>query len=149
MKKVLQIAGGIVLAAVIIWAIRLVVAGVMFNQMNDTIQESFKNIENNARQHQAQIQQKQLQAQQEKDRQAVQAELRRLELQKQQHEAAMLEARKRTAFNKWWQPPRWCNEETSMKAHVQCTNFKAEKRAEFENLLASGKITLQAQKVQQ
>ena len=89
MKKVFQIAAGIVIAVVTIWAIRLVVLGVMFNQMNDTMQESFKNIENNARQHQAQIQQKQLQAQQEKDRQAVQAELRRLELQKQQREAAM------------------------------------------------------------
>ena len=147
MKKVFQIAAGIVIAVVSIWAIRLVVMAVMFNQMNDTMQESFKNIQNSARQHQAQIQQKQLQAQQEKDRQAVQAELRRLELQKQQREAAMLEARKRHAFNKWWQPPEWCNEETSMKAIAQCVELKRSKRTEFNKLLASGKVTLSPRKM--
>jgi len=29
-----------------------------------------------------------------------------------------------------------------MKAHVQCINFKAKKRAEFENLLASANAAM-------
>ena len=53
MKLVLKIAGGIILGALAVWAIRLVVVGMMINQVNDTMQESFKNIENSARQQQA------------------------------------------------------------------------------------------------
>ena len=146
MKMVLKIAAGIVLGVVAVWVIRLVVLGVMLNQVNDTMQESFKNIQNNAMRQQEQFRQKQLQQQQERERQKVMVELRRLEMQEQaqkaQREAFMLEARKRAAFDRWWQSPEWCNGATNMKMIVQCGDLKSSKRAEFDRLLALGKLSL-------
>jgi len=66
----------------------------------------------------------------------------RQEIVRKRKEADALEARKHDAFMKWWHAPAWCLEEEGMKALVQCSDLKRAKRAQFDRLLAEGKITL-------
>lgn len=66
----------------------------------------------------------------------------RQEIIRKRREADALDARKHAAFMKWWHAPPWCLEEEGMKVLVQCSDLKRAKRAQFENLLAEGKITL-------
>lgn len=80
-------------------------------------------------------------APEEKTPEELRLELREKIAQKRR-EADALEARKRKAFRKWWQPPRWCSEASTMKMLVQCGELRRAKREEFDKLLAAGKVLL-------
>lgn len=77
----------------------------------------------------------------EKSVEQLNIELRK-EIVRKRKEADALEARKRQAFAEWWDMPRWCLDEDTMKVLVQCSDLKRTKRAEFDQLLAEGKISL-------
>jgi len=77
----------------------------------------------------------------EKTPEELRLELREKIVQKRR-EADALEARKRKAFSRWWHPPRWCNEASTMKMLVQCGELRRVKREEFDKLLAAGRLAM-------
>ncbi|MFC1567615.1 hypothetical protein ACFL3K_00230 [Pseudomonadota bacterium] len=147
MKLVFQIAGGIVLAALIVWGIRVAVVTYVAKQAVEQMQVTIKQ----QQQHQFRMQQARAQQkaalEQQKAQRLAREQVARAEQQRRQRLVAQEQARLKAAFDKWWQPPQWCIQASSIKLVIQCGDLKSVKRAEFDQLLASGKVILPPQKM--
>jgi len=139
MKLVLQIAAGIVLAGLIIWGGSLAVTVFVAKQAAQQMQETARN-----------IQQQQLRAQQERQRQADlqklaqerEAAAQRLEqqrLQKQQQAALAERAKMVAAFEKSWQAPGWCENTSDPNVFIRCKVLRNSELAEFSKGWSGGK----------
>jgi len=128
MKMVFQVAAGIVLGALLLWGVRYAIVTYEAKQVVE---------------HMKAYQQQQSQRQQEAQRQLAERRAQQEAMQKEQERqrlAALQEqARKRAAFNKWWQEPGWCQNPTDMKVLVRCADIKSAKRAEFDLLWEEGR----------
>ena len=147
MKLVFQIAGGILLAGLIAWGVRVAVVTYVAHEASEKMQATIKQ----QQQHQIRMQQERARQQaaleQQKAQRLAREQAARAEQQRQRQMAAQAKARKDAVFNKWWQAPAWCDRATNMKMVVQCSNLKSAKRTEFDQLVASGKITLPSPQV--
>ena len=147
MKLVFQIAGGIVLAALIVWGTQVAVVTYVAKQAVEQMQATIKQ----QQQHQIRMQQERARQkavlEQQKAQRLAREKTARAEQQRRQRLASQEKARKDTAFNQWWEKPYMCENQNDMQTLVKCSNIKAEKRAEFDQLLASGKLTLPPRKM--
>ncbi|MCF7822145.1 MAG: hypothetical protein K9M17_06880 [Mariprofundaceae bacterium] len=147
MKLVFQIAGGIVLAALIVWGVQVAVVTYVAKQAVEQMQTTIKQQQQHqSRMQQERARQKALQ-EQKKAQRLAREKVARAEQQRQQRLVSQEQARLKAAFDKWWQPPQWCTQASSIKKVIQCGDLKRLKRAEFDQLLASGKVTLPPRQV--
>lgn len=133
MKLVFQIAAGILLAGGITWGASVGVGIYLANKAQAELQQKLEQQRAEA-----------LRLQQEQARKNALLEQQRAEAARnkaeEQRVALELVQRKNLAFSKWYQAPSWCENAAGFQVLVRCADIKTNKRNEFDQLWAAGKL---------
>ena len=129
MKLVLKVAAGILLASLILFAMRLLLLGAALNSM--------KNITNDALDKQRELSVQRQEKAREAERMNMERDRRDREKARMEAEAKRLKA---LAWNQYYQEPKDCLVFQSDTHMVECVDNKKKSRKEFDKLYDQGKI---------